>query len=237
MAGGLNTAATSGLLTAPANGGVYLYGTGGFPTNSFNGSLYYVDVVYNNSGDPDPPSVASATPGTGATSVPATSSVTIKFDKQVEAGSPVIKVTSSGGTSVAGAASLDSTGTVLTFNPTAALAAGTIYTVNVSGAANESGVAMTPYSYTFTTSGGSACPCTLFESDSVPATASANDSGGVTLGVRFSPSVNGWISGVRFYKGAANTGTHSGSLWSDSGSLLASDGRISLRGRLLCAER
>jgi hypothetical protein len=81
---------------------------------------------------------------------------------------------------------------------------------------------MTPYSYTFTTSGGSACPCTLFESDSVPATASANDSGGVTLGVRFSPSVNGWISGVRFYKGAANTGTHSGSLWSDSGSLLAS---------------
>ena len=31
----------------------------------------------------------------------------------------------------------------------------------------------------------------------------------------------GTISGVRFYKGAGNTGTHTGSLWSTSGQLLA----------------
>lgn len=30
----------------------------------------------------------------------------------------------------------------------------------------------------------------------------------------------GKISGVRFYKGSANTGTHVGHLWSDSGTLL-----------------
>lgn len=34
------------------------------------------------------------------------------------------------------------------------------------------------------------------------------------------PSVNGWITGIRFYKSAANTGTHTGQLWTSSGSLL-----------------
>ncbi|MCZ9338840.1 DUF4082 domain-containing protein, partial [Streptomyces sp. TRM76130] len=35
-------------------------------------------------------------------------------------------------------------------------------------------------------------------------------------------SADGWITGVTFYKGAGNTGTHTGSLWSDDGTLLAS---------------
>ncbi len=33
---------------------------------------------------------------------------------------------------------------------------------------------------------------------------------------------NGSITGIRFYKAAANTGTHVGSLWSSTGTLLAS---------------
>jgi Domain of unknown function (DUF4082)/Putative Ig domain/Bacterial Ig domain len=40
-------------------------------------------------------------------------------------------------------------------------------------------------------------------------------------GVRFTADVNGYIRGIRFYKSAANTGTHIGSLWSSSGTLLA----------------
>jgi hypothetical protein len=44
----------------------------------------------------------------------------------------------------------------------------------------------------------------------------------VELGVRFQPQVDGYITGLRFYKGETNTGTHVGSLWTISGTLLAS---------------
>jgi hypothetical protein len=45
--GGLASAVTNGPLTALANGGVYGYGSGNpFPSNSYNASNYWVDVVY-----------------------------------------------------------------------------------------------------------------------------------------------------------------------------------------------
>lgn len=45
--------------------------------------------------------------------------------------------------------------------------------------------------------------------------------GGVEVGLKFQSNVAGVITGVRFYKGAANAGTHTGSLWSSAGVLLA----------------
>ena len=43
-----------------------------------------------------------------------------------------------------------------------------------------------------------------------------------TLGVKFKADVSGKITGIRFYKGTGNTGTHVGNLWSASGTQLAS---------------
>lgn len=43
----------------------------------------------------------------------------------------------------------------------------------------------------------------------------------VELGVKFQSSVNGQVTGIRFYKGPANTGEHVGTLWSSSGRRLA----------------
>jgi hypothetical protein len=43
----------------------------------------------------------------------------------------------------------------------------------------------------------------------------------VELGVKFRSDVAGIITGIRFYKGAGNTGVHTGSLWSSAGALLA----------------
>jgi hypothetical protein len=40
--------------------------------------------------------------------------------------------------------------------------------------------------------------------------------------VQFQASSSGLITGVRFYKETDNTGTHTGSLWSSGGTLLAS---------------
>jgi hypothetical protein len=50
--------------------------------------------------------------------------------------------------------------------------------------------------------------------------ASASDPSAVNLGVQFTADVKGSITGIRFYKGAGNTGTHVGSLWTSSGALL-----------------
>jgi hypothetical protein len=54
-----------------------------------------------------------------------------------------------------------------------------------------------------------------------PVTTDAADSSPVNLGVEFNASQSGTITGIRFYKSAANTGTHIGDLWSSTGTLLA----------------
>ena len=49
----------------------------------------------------------------------------------------------------------------------------------------------------------------------------AADTGAVNLGVQFQASSSGHVIGVRFYKETDNTGAHVGSLWSSTGTLLA----------------
>ena len=118
-----------------------------------------------------------------------------------------------------GVLTLNTAGTGLTFKPSTSLSAGVTYTATLTSASNTFGVPMAaPFSWTFTTAG--ACPCSIFESDSTPTVASVADPGPVNLGVAFTSESNGWITGIRFYKGAANTGTHVGSLWSSTGTLL-----------------
>jgi methionine-rich copper-binding protein CopC len=226
-ANGFGSEVTNGPLTALSSGesggnGVYAYGTGGFPGNSYNATNYWVDVVYQPKPDPNPPAVSSTSPSAGASSEQLSTTVAATFNKPVKPGSASFTLADQHGTGVSGTASLDSSGTVLTFTPAGALTAATTYTATVNGATNTSGVAMTtPYSWSFTTSGASACPCTLFPSDATPATPATSDPSSVELGVQFKPDTSGWISGVRFYKGTGNTGSHTGSLWSSTGTLLA----------------
>src|SRR6266850_401615 len=48
-----------------------------------------------------------------------------------------------------------------------------------------------------------------------------SDPSAVELGVRFRSDTSGYITGIRFFKHAPNTGTHVGNLWSNAGVLLA----------------
>ena len=57
---------------------------------------------------------------------------------------------------------------------------------------------------------------------SAPETADSGAGASTEVGVKFSSELAGTITGIRFYKSAANTGTHVGSLWSAAGELLAS---------------
>ena len=63
---------------------------------------------------------------------------------------------------------------------------------------------------------------TLFGSSSTPAVANVNDPNSVEVGLKFTSTTNGEITGIRFYKGPLNTSTHVGNLWSSTGTLLAS---------------
>ena len=70
--------------------------------------------------------------------------------------------------------------------------------------------------------GAPACiDCSLWDATVTPSLASSPDTGAVNLGVKFRADVAGRVTGVRFYKGTANTGTHVASLWTAGGTLLA----------------
>ena len=66
------------------------------------------------------------------------------------------------------------------------------------------------------------CPCSIWNNTPTPTVVQENDPKAVELGLKFQASVNGSITGIRFYKGRKNTGPHVGHLWTNSGTLLAS---------------
>jgi hypothetical protein len=66
------------------------------------------------------------------------------------------------------------------------------------------------------------CPCSLFNATDVPTIPAVPDVGSYEVGMRFTSAQAGYVTGVKFYKGAGNGGTHVGRLWTATGSLLAS---------------
>lgn len=73
--------------------------------------------------------------------------------------------------------------------------------------------------------GGTTVPAqsaSLFADTDRPQVESVRDTRAVEVGVRFTASEPGVITGIRFYKGPRNRGTHIGSLWSETGKRLAS---------------
>ena len=220
---GLASAVTNGPLTALAGGGVYSYGSGNvFPSATFNSSNYWVDVVYSPSAGTTAPAVTGVTPGSGSTGNPVSVAPTATFSQAVVPDSVSFTVKDSGGNAVAGSVSFNNADTVATFTPSDPLAASTTYTATVSGAQNSSGTSMaSPYSWDFATGAVAQCPCSIWQDAAPSGAVDAADTGAVNLGVQFRASSDGTVTGVRFYKESDNTGTHTGSLWTAGGALLA----------------
>jgi hypothetical protein len=206
--------------------GVYKYGsTTTFPATGYQNSNYWVDAVFQpNATSTTPPAVTSTSPVSGATNVPVNSTLTASLSEGVNAGSIRFTVTDQNGVSVPGSVSYDPVGHTVAFQPAGELTTSDTYTVSL-GVTDLWGNAMNaPYTWTFTTAAtppAYTCPCSLWNGTAVPGTASNGDAHPVEVGTRFESAVAGYVTGISFYKGAKNTGTHVGNLWSSSGALLA----------------
>ncbi len=219
-AGGLGASVSRGPLVTENNGGRYAYGSGA-PINA-SSTNYLVDVVFNRSAEAAP-TVTAITPANAATSVPINSTIQATFSTDITPGVTNVKLTRhADGATVPGVIGAESQGNLVTFQPSQSLAPGTRYDVEVSGAQNLSGTPMAgSFTSSFTTSGATACPCSLLPSNATPGHVDSNDGDAVTLGLKFSSTVNGKVTGLRYYRAAANTGTHKGALWSSTGTKLA----------------
>jgi hypothetical protein len=194
--------------------GVYRFGASGFPNQSYQGSNYWVDVVFSTSPpapDTTPPSItgvqSSGVSGSGASIGWTTNEAATS---QVEYGT----TTSYGALTTLDPALVSSHSVAVV-----GLNAGTLYHYRVKSS-DAAGNPATSGDFTFTTGTAPSCPCSIWSTSAVPAVASQSDTNAVELGVKFRSDSAGYIRGIRFYKGAANTGTHIGSLWSNTGTRL-----------------
>ncbi len=188
--------------SAGANG---VYGSvGAMPTNSWQYSNYFRDVVFVKGTTPTPtptpfptPSIASFT--ASPASITTGQSSTLNF-------------------SVSGT-------TVLTLNPG---------NLNVTGTSSKvvSPSASTTYTLTATNSSGSVSKSIAvtviaasqrFFTTQIPASLNDSDGAGVNyeLGMRFTSTAAGKITAIRFYKASSESGTHIGKIYSSAGALLA----------------
>jgi hypothetical protein len=217
------TALQSG--TDGANG-VYTYGaSGGFPTTASNGTNYWVDVVLDTStASTVPPAVTTTSPKANSVNLSITTPVSVTFSEPIDTDTMVFSLKDAAGNIVPGAKTYPAANS-LTFTPSTELALNTTYTASVQVDDLWGNHMANPTTWSFTTSASPpavTCPCTLWPATTVPAnTDMTGDPNSVELGTRFKSAVNGWITGVTFYKGAGNTGTHTGSLWGTDGTQLA----------------
>ncbi|WP_448071218.1 DUF4082 domain-containing protein [Georgenia yuyongxinii] len=209
----------SGELTAPASGnGRYRYG-GGFPTSTWQGTNYFADVVFT-ADEPTRATVVRTSPPAGTTGVSVTARISATLDK-APTGEPVLSISGPSGP-VPGLSSYEATTRRVVFTPSGDLP----YDTELSASASVDGVPLAGGAWAFRTaaapSSDGSCPCTIFEDADRPETEAWNDPAAVQVGVRFAPAADGAVSGIRFYKGLANTGVHTVTLWSAGGQLLAS---------------
>jgi hypothetical protein len=205
-------------LQAPASvNGRYKYGPGGFPTDRFIDSNYWVDLVFV---DNDGPAVVTQVPAGGATGVDEATVVAATFNEPVAPATIDLQVRDGGGASVPGTVAYDAASRTATLTPTAPLTANTSFTVSITAAEDLAGNAMpAPSIWSFTT--GDTSVASLWPADASPAVADSGDTGSVEVGVKFDVAVAGVVEGVRFYKSPANVGTHVGRLYRADGTVLA----------------
>jgi len=183
--------------------------------------------------DTTPPTVTANSPGTGATDVPLNPAITATFSKSMDAAtinSSTFELRDTANTLIPANVSYDAGTSTATLTPSSSLSATSTYTATVKGGSTDPRVkdlagnalaANVSWSFTTQAQPCSTSTCSSWSNSTVPGTPSVNDPGSVELGVKFRTDIDGFVTGIRFYKGSTNTGTHTGTLWTSNGTQLA----------------
>ena len=174
--------------------------------------------------DTTPPTVTGVAPSSGSSTAAVNSAVTVSFSEQLDATTvnlSTIFLRDASGTVIPTSLAYNAATNTVTLTPTAALANSTTYTLVVKGGAagvkDTSGNALAADATSSFTTVAAAQPfvtSSLWSGSTSPSVADSGDGSAVELGVKFSATTSGYITGLRFYKSAANTGTHKANLWS-----------------------
>ena len=181
-----------------------------------------------------PPVVMAFTPANGASGVSTTSTITATFSKAIDPttlNGSTFQLLNSSNTVLSASISYNSSSFTATLQPSAPLTISSNYTVVLRGGTvdprikDTSGTALAAnVSWVFSTSSTAAqvCPCSVWSPSSAPVIQDTGDNASLEVGMRFRSDLSGFITGIRFYKSPANTGSHVVNLWSNAGTLMAS---------------
>jgi hypothetical protein len=209
----------NGLYASPVRGAT-------FPTLTATANNYWVDVVFDTTFTPK---VLSASSFDSDANGVFDANVIATFNGPMNAASitsSTVQLLNSSNAVIPATVSYDAATKSAVINPTANLALGATYKVLVKGGASgvhsfDGGSLGGDFNSSFTATETSTYG--LWDDSALPSTPSyVPDAQSVEVGTRFRSDVDGSVTGIRFYKGAGNTGTHVGSLWTAGGTLLSS---------------
>jgi hypothetical protein len=206
--------------------GYFLRGVNGMQYAFINGlSGSYVVACRT---DTAAPTVASVVPANGATAVAQSPGVSVAFSEvlnQATVNTNTISLRNATNGVVPATVSYNPATLTVVLTPNNPLALASSFTVRVNGGGGGvADVAGNVLAANFTSS-FSTIPqidYSIWTNGTEPAVASAVDTNSLEVGLKFRSMVSGYISGVRFFKGCFNKGTHIGNLWTTNGVLLAS---------------
>jgi hypothetical protein len=173
--------------------------------------------------DTTPPVVSAVSPTNNATGVSIGTTVTVTFSEAMNPATVTngaITLSNASGGLVASTVAYSGLTAVLM--PSAVLALSNTYTVTVKGGVG--GVADVATNYLaadFTSSFTTADHASIWDNSATPTIPADTDPLPYELGVKFRSDISGYVTGIRFYKGTGNGGTHIGNLWTVAGTNLA----------------
>ena len=202
---------------------VFKSGASGFPTQTKQASNYWVDVVFDQDGtDRVGPGLLSTRPAASAESAPISADITAQFDEELDPASVnggTFELRTAAGAPVAASVRYDAATRSAVLDPAASLDLMTTYRATLRG--GEGGlrdpggnVLKGDREWTFTTFG---CPCSLWSDAALPNITSHWDTQAYELGLKFRSEVNGYVTGIRFYKGSGEHRHTLGHLWTVAG--------------------
>jgi hypothetical protein len=229
---GYFTAATgTGPVVAPADGtaganGVYAYSaSSAFPTSTYQSSNYWVDVVFNTV---ILPTVVTASPAGSGVSL--TGPITATFNEALNpasVNSATFELFDPTNALVSASVTYTASTQTAVLQPSSSLLPSTTYTAVLVGGSsgitdNNGNMLASNYTWSFTTQPPAPiCPCSIWNINTTPGIPDSGDINAGEYGVKFTSDVGGTVTALRFYKGIGNTGTHTGHLWTATGTLLA----------------